>query len=132
MDELLSFVRRCLDDDERVIRQLLADPGGVYLDPETPDTNTMNLGAYLMRWPPKRMLAEVDAKRRLLNAHSWPHECIAFTGGGEHSVVDGQPWELWEPESTDDHGPCFVVRTLAQPYAGRDGWREEWHAAPPA
>ncbi|MET8826065.1 DUF6221 family protein [Streptomyces sp. NPDC004610] len=75
---------------------------------------------------PSRLLREIDAKRQLVNAHSRPHECVALTGSGEKSVVDGQPWELWELEHTSDDGPCTTLCVLALPYADRDGYLPEW------
>ena len=75
---------------------------------------------------PARVLREIDAKRQLVNAHSRPHECIALTGSGERSVVDGQPWELWEPEHTNEHGPCTTLRLLALPYSDRPGYKDDW------
>lgn len=33
MDDLVTFLRAQLDDDERVVLQLNAAPGGVYLEP---------------------------------------------------------------------------------------------------
>ena len=34
--------------------------------------------------------------------------------------------QIDDDESTADHGPCFVIRCLALPYANRPGYREEW------
>lgn len=82
--------------------------------------------AHIAHWDPARVLAEVEAKRLLVNAHARPHECISLTGTGERSVVDGKPWELWEPEHTDDHGPCFVLRCLALPYDWHPDYQQEW------
>lgn len=99
VDELIAWLRQQLDDDERVARQVMADPGGVFLDPETDATNVMTIAAHLYRWPPKRVLAEVEAKRRILD------EAIRL------SRYDGE---------------FEFVQLLARPYAGRAGWREEW------
>ena len=84
------------------------------------------LDMYSATFRPERMLDDLAAKRRLLHAHSQDHECISLVDRGEHSAVDGKPWEYWEPKDTADHGPCLVLRCLALPYAGRYDYREEW------
>jgi hypothetical protein len=103
VDELVAFLTRCLDEDERVVRQMMAEPGGFYLEAETDSVNIMTVGAYVYRWPPKRVLAEVEAKQeRLL----WIE--------GELADDDTQETVQW------------LAKLEAQPYAGQDGWREEW------
>jgi hypothetical protein len=76
--------------------------------------------AHIARYDPARVLAEVAAKRAILDEHSPPpppkeegkgwlgcFTCIGYVGERE---------------------PCTTVRLLAQPYAGRPDWREEWRA----
>lgn len=111
MDDLVTFLRAQLDDDERVVLQLNAAPGGVYLEPETPDVNTMNLGAYLMRWPPKRMLAEIGAKRASLDQLS----ALGIYLDGAACSHPGI--RVWIQQ---------VLKLLALPYADRNGYRAEW------
>jgi hypothetical protein len=129
VDELSTFLRACLDDDERVAREALHEdavrPGEWMtehhgMDPEAPMTCHIaedRAGHYwsvahkvyipnaehIARWDPARVLAEVEAKRRILDLAA----------------------ELQEREGryADD-----FIRALAQPYAGRPGWREEWAA----
>lgn len=73
--------------------------------------------AHIVRHDPAFVLADIAAKRKLIDAHDRPHECIDLTGSGEHSAVDGRPWELWETQHTEDEGrPCFTIRTLAEAY----------------
>jgi len=51
---------------------------------------------HVLRWDPARVLADIDAKRRLLD---------------------------WEDQwGEDDH----TARLLALPYAGAEGWQERW------
>jgi hypothetical protein len=62
-------------------------------------------------------LAEVKAKRQILDEHD------SYGGYGERCQTCRDP--------NDDLAagaplPCPTVRLLAQPYAGRPGWREEW------
>jgi hypothetical protein len=63
---------------------------------------------HIARWDPARVLAEVEAKRRILDM-----------------VVPGNYY--------GGYGEAYLdaVRELAQPYAGRPGWREEWATTRP-
>jgi hypothetical protein len=62
-------------------------------------------GSHIARWDPARVLAEVDAKRQLLNeAASW--------------AKDDRPGESSCGDTT--------LSLLALPYADRPGYREEW------
>jgi hypothetical protein len=101
MDDLVTWLRAQLDDDERVARQMMAEPGGFYIEAETADVNIMTVGAHVYRWTPKRVLAEVDAKRRILD------EII----------------ELHEREGRYTEG---FLAALALPYADRPGYLQEW------
>jgi hypothetical protein len=107
VDELVAFVRRCLDEDERVVRQMMAEPGGFYLEAETDSVNIMTVGAYVYRWPPKRVLAEVEAKRSRI---------------GLLDLLLGTS----EPGDDAADIASTLLRIEAQPYAGQPGWREEW------
>jgi hypothetical protein len=134
----VSFVRQQLDarmaqldEDERMALAATGgawrwtDPGGriklalvagvwpseVTIVPSArPDVYPSHLDAgHIVRWDPNRVLAEVElgraeveAKRRILD---W---ALMWMGR------DCAPW----------NADC--IRLLAQPYAGRPGWREEW------
>jgi hypothetical protein len=133
VDELIAFLRTCLDDDERAALAAhanvwTAENAGRHDDEFVivPDYTQTGVGVafgaknaeHIARWDPARVLAEVKAKRRVLELH-WPdtsryvkpqcHECSSC---GCCSV---------------DH-PCDTVKLLTQPYAGRPGWRDEWQA----
>jgi hypothetical protein len=61
---------------------------------------------------PDRVLAECDAKRKIIE-----HHCPANPEdppGDRHCL------------GCADMLPCPTLMYLAQPYAGRPGWREEW------
>jgi hypothetical protein len=110
VDELIAFLRHQLDEDERVARAL--EPAyGIY-----PDGHTQAGSEYLDRFYVDRVLAEVEAKRRIVD--EW-----------------NRRWDAEDPDydvrRTDDNwgdALTFAVKLLAQPYAGREGWREEWRA----
>ena len=113
MDELVAFLRAALDRDEQEIAKHPADAYEYDLE-ATEESDYPCLPILVIG--KKRALAEVEAKRRILDLH-WPdtsryikpqcHECSSC---GCCSV---------------DH-PCDTIRLLAQPYAGQPGWREEW------
>lgn len=73
MSDLIAFLRRCTDEDERAA------------------------------------MAEVDAKRAILDLHAEPHECPAWsddlgtTSTGYYGPLD----------------PCPTVLAMVQPYTGR-------------
>jgi hypothetical protein len=58
---------------------------------------------HIVRWDPARVLAEIDAKRR---------------------VVENQ--QRHAPGQSGYGAATFAVRCLALPYADRPGYREEW------
>lgn len=91
MDELVTWLRAQLDDDERAARAWL--PFG---NPTDADRD------HFARHDPLRVLAEVDAKRRIIDwALAWLEREVA-------------PWN------------ADLIRMLALPYADRAGYREEW------
>lgn len=77
---------------------------------------------HIARWDPARVLAEVEAKRRVLDEHK------PMDGVGERIV--GCATCSWRDDWDELHveWPCTTLRLLAQPYAGREGWQEAWRA----
>ena len=66
---------------------------------------------HMERWDPARALAECEAKRRIVEKHSF--------GWVEHGayrtcIEDNYEW------------PCHTLRLLALPYADRDGYDPAW------
>lgn len=115
-DGLIAFVRQQLDDEERAARRL---PGRLYVDDdgcvETPhsqwsdgsDRLPNHHNTWLLIYDQAERLAEVEAKRRILDA--WQ---LQIDEDDPHAYLAGD----------------VLPKLLAQPYAGRDGWREEWRA----
>lgn len=146
MGDLVRFLMACLDEDERMARACSGAPWEIEIPPmvhvsvKARRDNKWKWGrlgyvasverdedrAHIAQHDPARALREINGKRQLVNAHARGHECIELSGSGEHSVVDGKPWEHWEPRHTLDYGPCFVLRCLALPYADRPDFRPEW------
>ncbi|WBB73251.1 DUF6221 family protein [Micromonospora sp. WMMD1128] len=109
-DDLVTWLRAQLDDDERAARAWL--PLG---NPTAADRE------HIARHDPARVLAEVDAKRRIIDEHEpYPQPQRMATGEilacSTCGSVDDSPVE-W---------PCPTVRLLALPYADRAGYRDEW------
>lgn len=63
MDELVTWLRARLDDDERVAR------AATYWGDLPLGHLASDLEAHLIHWMPPRVLAEVEAKRRILDAY---------------------------------------------------------------
>ena len=68
---------------------------------------------HLRRWLPARVLAECEAKRRIVERH-------AYINDGSGPLPDGSP--LYGQH----HALGWVVRDLAAIYAAHDDYREEW------
>lgn len=62
-------------------------------------------------WP-RWLLAEVEAKRRIVMAHAHEHECV--NSDGERTANDAGEW------------PCQTLRLLVLPYAGHPAYDESW------
>ncbi len=88
---------------------------------------------HMARWDPARVLAECEAKRRLLDLHQivtqdytgawWATNRAEshITTGCDHCrecAVDGLDYVV--------DGPCMTLRLLALPYSDHPDYREEW------
>lgn len=106
MDRLVTdftlWLRAQLDEDERIARAL-----DEHLDGHERPYNLAD------PTDPARVVAEVDAKRRILAAH--PYQEYGAEWCGRCTGQEGH--ESW---------PCTTLRLLALPYAGRPGYRHEW------
>jgi hypothetical protein len=67
--------------------------------------------AHIIRWRPDRVLAECEAKRRIVELHK----------RSIHSEED-------MCFSCIEEWPCPTLRLLALPYASHPDYREEWRA----
>jgi hypothetical protein len=151
MDELLAFLRAQLDEDERVARETAGHGsttwkaglhrwrGRIEADDAALIVRDVDLvdAEHIARWDPARVLAEVEAKRRVLDLHNpQPTGYVdgVYTHGEtgqlqcEHCAEQCHSGSGMSRDMPDAPWPCPTVRLLAQPYAGRPGWREEWAA----
>lgn len=140
MDELVAFVRAQLDEDERVAQaadsgRWLPEDKGITFEYRADDFHGGEAQARLVadtranqwhiaNWDPARVLAEVQAKRLILDLHT------PIDGYDPNGPVCSTCGEAGDPGDEDavTRWPCPTVRLLAQPHAGQDGWREEWRA----
>lgn len=113
VDDLIVWLHVQLDDDERVARE--AD--GFYDDRDlsaelVEEGFDQCVGDLAARWDPARVLADIAAKRRILEAYESVAQYVEM------------PAHIQPPEELDAWRQA--VRLLAQPYSGRPGWRQEW------
>lgn len=124
---LVEFLRARHDEDEQVARD--ASPGPwrpnaerdqvlACDDIEVADGFALSghqLRAtveHIARHDPARVLAEVEAKRRVIEIHAREHECVG--SGGERTANDGSEW------------PCLTLRLHGLPHDQHPDYREEW------
>lgn len=109
MDDLITWLRAQLDDDERIARKNTGVEGlgddGSYPDYRTYDGADVDAAdEFLGRFTSQRVLREVEAKRRLLN------DLSGFFGLADF------------PKALVEH----TIKMLALPVSDRPGYREEW------
>jgi hypothetical protein len=135
--DLVAFLNARLDEDEQVAQAALGvnemanarrgrpvarwesrDDGSIW---DTSDTPAIRVrftwrreAAHIARWDPARVLAEVDAKRRILAAYTGWVDRNAGPSLAD-SVDAGQEYGLEE-----------AVRYLTLPYADHPDYRSEW------
>lgn len=130
--DLVAFLRAQFDEDELVARRVKAETDGTWawtyrnvhaVDMSTGKTQhiaTTDTGAqavYVGLWNPDRVLTEVDAKRKIVDMYDHHTRCAR-----EDSEA-GSPSRAVETIRDTLHS---VLLDLAQPYADRPGFREEW------
>ncbi len=125
-DDLITWLLTQLDADERVALRAGADQptwsydretftvssgGGWSIAARKADGGPINDvdGEHIARHDPARVLAEVDAKRRILDAIMEQFHPDDILNGAQGTAE-----------------PPWLSRVLALPYADRPGYREEW------
>jgi hypothetical protein len=133
--ELVTWLRAQLDDDEvsarfaiqagglgrwRELSSGVLDIGAPGLDGLVP-IGDMRISRHAVRFDPARVLADVAAKRAILDLA----ESAALRRDAD---VTGDPVARLEKALAKVTAPELdrVVRLLAQPYADQSGYREEW------
>lgn len=145
MDDLVQFLRDRLDEDEQIAAQAVSPDSDCPASPKWDallesikrgweiftDQRRLVVASvgeldarHIARHDPARVLAEVDAKRRILDEHP---PGVGWDGNN----LDGPVCRTCSEVGTDGglHGdpyPCTTVRLLALPHAEEPGYREEW------
>ena len=141
--DLVAFLRRMLDADEQAARDASAGPWwaedtsprrwGEERDAEVAssqgrvalldhDRNGDLNAEHVARWDPARVLAEVEAKRKIM--------AEAF----HHAATIDSEWGCCHDAEEIEQGMCpdqrpdelALLRLLARPYVGHPGYRPEW------
>jgi hypothetical protein len=113
VDDLVAFLRARLDEDERVARAAAGhhvfDGTGIVVEHYATGTRSSGVPSHvarqLARWDPARVLAEVEAKRQLVN----------FFARMPEMSYDSAEWGLM---------------LLALPYVGHPDYQQEWRPSP--
>lgn len=105
--DLVSFLRARLDEDERVATVLGDDMRQSWAIPEDESVAVI----HMHRHAPARVLAEVDAKRRILD---------------EYEQATGQYATHSQVSAGEEIGLRFAVKALALPYAEHPSYDEAW------
>lgn len=123
-DAALAWLRAQLDDDERVARAAIEDggldwwcPTETVVETKIPADGdilaTASVAWHIATWDPARVLAEIAAKRSILDAYD-----EAKIWYDQHrSAPAGEVEGLWT-----------AIKAIAQPYVDRPGFPEEWRA----
>lgn len=158
-DPLITWLRAVLDDDEQIARAAL-DPkhSGEWVwrkdsrttvrtedgTPIEPAASGVERGPHIARWHPARVLAEIAAKRAILDHESGKFEVqadvdfstdgdmVEVTRVGRGTVPPGRmdvSQEEFRRRFCEPAPPSQIVRILAQPYAGRPGYQDQWRPA---
>ena len=121
VDDLVMWLRAQLDEDERVAQRVRSETEGTWAwtyrnvhavktDGTTEPIASTDTGAqavYFGLWNPDRVLAEVDAKQRIVDSFAASTEPLTARTA-EKAVAR------------------MVLKLLALPYADRPGYRDEW------
>jgi hypothetical protein len=141
--ELIAFLRARLDEDERIARTAASvgyadlrslpvpvkrwDTGDVaahWRDGEGGQSNPS--AVHIARWDPARVLADVEANRRILDLHK------PWNAGGYHRANTTPAPDRWLCATCDGDNmanvlaPCPTVRLLALPYAEHPDYDPGW------
>jgi hypothetical protein len=114
VDDLIAFLRARLDEDERV-----ALDGERYWHGIRVESATEAEENHVRRWDPARVLAEVEAKRRILDD-------IVGEATGLDMSVDMDRRIGARDEATEPYLGDQLLRLLGLPYADHPDYREEW------
>ncbi|MEV4670986.1 DUF6221 family protein [Actinomadura sp. NPDC049382] len=118
---LVEFLNARLDEDEQTAREAgnrrwLIEDNTISLWPENEHDGFMTWptrsdARHAVHWQPERVLAEVEAKRRIVDEH----------GPNEYGLCD-----VCVLNDDARRAPCPTLRLLALPYADHPDYDESW------
>lgn len=108
---LVEFLTARLDEREQEARIRLADTISQY---------------GMSELDPDRLLAEVEAKRRIVNEHYVFQDAVQACRQCSDKRAEDDPLVRADRWVTLVPGPCSTVRLLALPYADHADYRDEW------
>jgi hypothetical protein len=144
-EPLVEWLKAQLDADEQQARSVPGpawerrvirfDSGSIceeYIAVADPDRNEVVLSdvdgmvlPFVVQWDPERVLAEVDAKRRIIGNHKADDKgCCRTCAHWTSDWLDGYKEDRLAYEGV--RAPCLTLRLLALPYADRPGYDESW------
>mgnify|MGYP000973126527 CR=1 FL=1 len=126
---LTEFLRARIDEDEAVAREAIAARAAVEFT--DPSANNPDHGIYAgadLPVPavvvgPERVLAECEAKRRIVELHAEQAHVNEYEGGFHYCAACGTGG-VWDRDAVE--WPCPTLRLLALPYAGDPDYDEAW------
>lgn len=127
MDELITWLRGVLDEDERLVLMLPRAEwtwernraATLRIGETDVDVSDVRWAAHIERHDPASVLADIAAKRAILGLHNGDYPYDPDDGPGNYS---------WTARCQECHSeePCKTLRLLASAYADRPGYLEEW------
>ncbi|GHF77203.1 DUF6221 family protein [Streptomyces filamentosus] len=153
MQDLVAFLRARLDEDERIARSTVPGPWSwtpkedvwgqcgptLVHNPGDDETEVLagighdawglcvadGAAGHIARHDPERVLAEVEAKRKIVALHE---PVILHAGGGAAHFDTTRVCRSCEPpkQFPETAYPCATLRLLASIYDGHLDYREEW------
>ena len=130
MTDLVTFLEARLGEDEKVARAAEAEPfpdkgfqRGTHIVYGLQSTGLgLDYQGFALVWDPARVLAEIAAKRAIIDAHPNVNDgdCGTCVRAGWGYPTHGG--------STIEHWPCPTLRLLAAPFADHPDFDESWRA----
>lgn len=86
------------------------------------------IGNVQARWSPAKLLAECDAKRRIIEAHKTTveRERVGDAFVGKWVDIVNVTCDVCGWADSQEGSACLTVKLLSLPYAARPGYRSEW------
>ena len=121
-DSLAAWLLEQVAEDERLANACLTDEVCPWRDEDWVEIGSPSID-HVQRHDPHRVLAECEAKRRIIETHR-PYDCT--DPKGQRCFVCASTRAYPSGAAIHEAWPCPTLRLLALPHADRPGYREEW------